>query len=196
MLYILTLDETKDALGIKDSEDDGRVTDLLTGLQGRFALQAKRTFLYAAGIEEIFDGDQQWLLVKAFPVDSITSIHISDDQEWDADSLLDDGDYTIHKSRGRLIYGTGNLKWPKGVQNIRVVYTGGLIKDDYTPAPGADTDEIEALKNALRMQANFEWRNRQNLGQQAVSAQGVNVTLAKAELLPEVKTILNGLRRY
>lgn len=196
MLYILTLDEMKDALGIKDAQDDAMVTGLLEGLQGRFDQECNRTFLYSSSIVEMFDGGQQWLLVKAFPIDAIASVHVDEAQAWTGDTLLPATAYRINKARGRIVYGAGEYYWPIGFQHIRVVYSGGLIKSDFSAAPGADSSDIEAVKRALRIQANFEWRNRQNLGQQAVSAQGVNMTLAKAELLPEVKSILNGIRRY
>jgi hypothetical protein len=169
---------------------------MLEGLQGRFDVACSRTLLYASGIEELFDGGKQWLLVKAFPIDSVTTIHLDEDQEWTADTLLDTDDYRVNKPRGRIVYGIGEYYWPTGFQSVRVVYSGGLIKSDGSAAPNADGEEIEALKRAMRIQGNFEWRNRQSLGVQSIGAQGVNVTLAKAELLPDVKEILNGLRRY
>jgi hypothetical protein len=196
MLYILTLEEMKDALGIKDADDDAQVTTLLEGLQGRFDQECNRRFLYASSTEELFDGGQQWLLVRAYPIDAVASIHVDEDQEWDEGTLLDADDYRINKPRGRIVYGTGEYFWPIGFQHIRAIYSGGLIKDDFSAAPGADTAEIESLRRAARIQANFEWRNRQNLGASNVSVAGVSLALAKAELLPEVKAILNGLRRY
>ncbi len=203
MLYVLTLDEMKDALGIKDVEDDSRVTRLLEGLQGRAAQYCHRTFLYSSGIEEFFDGDQQWLLVKSCPIDTVASVQVSDAALWDGTTLLDPSLYRINKARGRLMYGDGahsyfqtQHNWPRGSQNIRVVYAGGLLNADGSAAPNADSDDIDALRRGMHIQANFEWRNRQNLGQQAVSAQGVNVTLARAELLPEVKQIFDQLKRF
>lgn len=196
MLYVLTLDEMKDALGIKDADDDAQVTDLLEGLQGRFEAECNRRFLYGSGIEELFDGGKQWLLVRTFPIDAVASIHVDPDQVWDAGTVIDDDDYRVNKARGRIVFGTGEYYWPSGFQNVRVIYSGGLIKDDFSAAPGADTGDIESLRRAVRMQGNFEWRNKQSLGVQSIGQQGMNVSLAKAELLPEVKAILNGLRRF
>ena len=196
MLYILTLDEMKDALGIKDADDDAQVTALLEGLQGRFDQECNRRFLYGSGIEELFDGGTQLLLVRAFPIDSVTSLHVDPDRQWTADTLLNASGYACNKARGRIVYGLGEYYWPIGFQHLRVIYSGGLIKDDFSAAPGADTGDIESLRRAVRMQGNFEWRNKQNLGTSNVSVGGVSLALAKAELLPEVKAILNGLRRY
>ena len=189
MLYIVTLDEMKAILGIKDIEEDAQVTALLEGLQGRFDSECNRSFLYATGISESFDGGAMWLLPKRFPIDAVTSISVNDDP-------LDAANYIVNKARGRLAYATGSIAWPKGFQNITVVYSGGMINADGSTAPNADDGDVEALRRALRMQASFEWRNRMILGQQSVSAQGINVTLAKAALLPDVKAILDGFWRF
>jgi hypothetical protein len=48
----------------------------------------------------------------------------------------------------------------------------------------------EGLRGGFLLQAGFEWRNRLNLGKQSVGAQGANVSLAPAKLLPEVESVL------
>lgn len=196
MLYILTLDEMKDALGIKDADDDAQVTALIEGLQARADQECNRHFLYASGIEEFFDGGKQWLMVNRFPIASVASVHVDPDRQWTADTLLETTGYACNKQRGRIVYGIGEYYWPNGFQHIRVVYSGGLVTDSGVVATGADSSELDSLKRALKMQGNFEWRNKQSLGVQSIGQQGMNVSLAKAELLPEVKAILNGLRRF
>lgn len=195
MLYIVTLAQMKLELGITDPEMDAQVTSLLEGIQGAFASHCRRTFLYSSSIEQIFDGGEVWLLARAFPIDFVASIDVDEDQSWTADSLLASTDYRISKPRGRISYGVDNEAWPDGVQNIRVVYSGGLVQADGSAAPGAEAEHVDSLRRAVRMQAAFEFRNRLSLGNQSVSAQGTSVSLAPAKLLPEVQEILANLQR-
>jgi hypothetical protein len=154
-----------------------------------------RTLLRGVDVEELFDGGGRTILLGRWPVETIASVHVDDDQEWDADSLLESTDYRLNKTRGRLVYGSdGSVNWPDGVQNIRVVYTGGYVAAGSTAGTG-QTAMPDAIRRAFRLQAGYEWRNRTHLGQQSVSAQGVNISLAPAKLLPEVEEILWGLRR-
>lgn len=196
MLYIATLDEIKKALGITDNDDNDVLTRHLTGLQGRFDQQCHRRFLYGSQTE-LFDGAVTALEVERWPIDSVASVHEDLDQEWDADSLLDADDYRVNKPRGLIYYdpGEGLLKWPTGMQNIRVIYTGGFVKTTGAVAPGVDDADLDSLRRAFFMQAEFEWRNRKNLGNSSISASGVNISLAPAKFLPEVESVLSAFAR-
>lgn len=195
MLYIATLSEMKSDLGIGDPQDDTRLTAVLEGLQGVFESVLNRGLLRTESVEELFDGGERTLLLYRFPVESITSVHVSEDQEWDADSLLETTDYRLNKDRGRLVLGTdGSTRWPAGVQNVRVVYIGGYVAAGSAVSTGQYAMP-EALRRVFRLQAGYEWRNRQHLGQQSVSGQGVSVNLSPAALLPEVKTVLDTFAR-
>jgi hypothetical protein len=197
MLYILTLAEMKSELGLTDPVDDALLTQHAEALQGRFDDYLNRTLLRADGAAEIFDGGAEMLLVSRFPLEAVTSVHISAEQEWDADSLMDfdNGDYRWVAARGRIFYGEthGNL-WPEGLQNIRVVYSGGYVAAGATVDAG-QTAMPEALRGAFRQQLGYEWRNRKQLGQESVSAQGASISLAPAELLAVVKQALGPYRR-
>lgn len=195
MLYILTLNEARLELGIQDSQDDALLTQHMEGLQGRFDEHLGRTLLRGASVTELHDGGGLFLYLARFPVEAIASVHVSDDQEWDANSLLESTDYRLSAARGKLGYGIeGATPWPGGLQNIRVVYAGGYV------AAGTDAEEDqhalpEAIRRAFRLQLGFEWRNRLTMGQQSVSAQGANVSLAPAKLLPDVEAALQSYRR-
>jgi hypothetical protein len=195
MLYIKTLQEMKEELGVKDSEDDTLITDLLEGLQARFDDFLERTLLRGVDVAEIFDGGALSLATRRFPVESVSAIYIDEDQAFGSESVLTADDYRVNYSRGRIVYQLGSSEWPDGFQNIKVVYTGGFVATDATATEGQFVMPV-AVRRALSIQASFEWRNRRNLGQQSVSGQGVNISLAPAKLLPEVQEALWPFKRF
>jgi hypothetical protein len=196
-LYIATLAEIKAVLGIEDAVDNANLTLWLEGLQGRFDGFLERTLLEGADVQEIFDGDVTSLYPSRCPIERVSEIVIADDQDWADGDVLDADDYVIIHARGRILYG-GVYKWPAGRQNIRVTYTGGLFSsaNDGTAANSyVRPADVAAARRAMVMQARYEWQHRDLLGLQSLSAQGTNVNLAQAELLPEVRQTLNPLRR-
>ncbi len=203
-LYIATLDEVKADLGIGDTEDDAVLTRWLEGLQGRLDGFCNRRFLYSAAETEIVDGGVTAVLVRRFPIASVTEIIIDADQNWSADDALDSDDYRLNYRRGAIVYGIGRKKWPAGTQNIRVRYAGGFIKSDGTAADHVDDYELQLLKRAFLMQGEFEWRNRDTLGITQISHSGASkqvgagtqLAIKGITLLPEVEQTLVPLKRF
>lgn len=194
-LYIMSLANMKSVLGITDTADDALLTIWMEQLQGRFDEHCQRRFLYSASETEYFDGGTTSLFVRRWPIASIGSIIIDADQAWSADDAIDSMAYRVNHKRGSLLYGTAGVPWPCAPQGIRVVYAGGFVKSDGTAAAHVDDYELKALQRALLLQANFEWRNRKQLGLSQVSAQGNAINMAPCELLREVKDCLVPFRR-
>jgi hypothetical protein len=194
-LYIATLAEIKADLGISDSTDDAALTRLAEVIQGRFDALCQRVFLRTASAVEYFDGGERILLLEHWPVESV-AVYLDADRAFAAASLLAATEYTLNAARGRLHYGDGSVAWPDyGRQTIKVVVTGGYVAAGSSPSAG-QLAMPEGVRRALLLQVGFEWRNRRNLGQQSVSAQGANVSLAPADLLPDAKAALAPFRRY
>lgn len=192
-VYIQTLDEAKADLGITDTADNAVLTDCMESLQGRIEEHLQRTLLRGT-YTEVHDGGVRALQVKAIPIESIASIHISSDQTWDADTLLDSSDYRYKADRGLIWYGDGTYQWTAGVQNIRVVYVGAYVAAGSNPS-GVQLAMPEAIRDAFRLQLGFEWRNRRTLGQQSVSMNGQAVSLAPAKWLPAAEAALQPYAR-
>lgn len=198
MLYICTLNELKDDLGLTDVADDHVLAPWLEGLQGRFDGHCRRRFLYREGETEFFDGGRPTLYVARWPIASVSEIIIDSDQAWNPLTALETDEYRVNHQRGRILYGTSGAAWPAAPQSIRVIYSGGFVKSDGTAAAYVDAYDLTQLKRAFRMQAGYEWRNRETLGitqltQAGVSkAAGDSVLLALREmtLLPEVQSTL------
>jgi len=194
MLYIATLADMKEELGIKDSQDDNLLTNLLEGLQGRIDDFLERTLLRGENVSETLDGGVLSLALRRYPLETVSQIFIDEYQVFGTDTLLDTDDYRINYSRGRIVYQSGSSEWPEGFQNIKVVYTGGYVAIEEDAQEG-QAALPESIKRAFKMQASFEWRNRRNMGQQSVSGNGVNIQLAPAKLLPEVQDALWSYKR-
>lgn len=60
------------------------------------------------------------LLLRQYPVQSITSIHVDGDREFGDDTELTD--YEYDEDSGIVYYYDG---WPEGVRNIKIVYRAG-----------------------------------------------------------------------
>ena len=194
-LYIVQLEEMKRDLGLTDPQDDANLSMWMTGLQDRFEDYCHRKFLRSTSEVEIFDGDTTSLFLRRYPVETIATVHIDVDQDWDADSLLTSDDYLLNAARGALLYGRGTCPWPEGNQHIRVAYTGGYVAAGQAVGDG-QTAMPDSLRRAFVMQMGFEWRNRTNLGKQSASAQGYSINLAPAKFLDEVVASLQKHRRY
>lgn len=191
VLHILTLEEAKATFGITDAQDDELLTRMMAGLQARFDSLLGRKLLRAAGVEQLFSGGGFYLELERFPVESVASIHVSDDQAWTDSALLDAAVYRVIAERGLIVL-RGSVRFAFGTRNIRVVYTGGYVAAGTDPAAGqtALPDDIRSL---FEIQLGYEWRNRKTLGLSAASAQGVSITAAPAKLLP---VVVDGLAPY
>ena len=203
-LYIVTLAEMKAELGIDDTDDDSVLTEWMEGLQGRFDEFLERTLLRSASETEILDGGSRFIYTKRWPIESVTSIHIASDQDWDNGTVLDATvpDYLIDQDRGKISYGVGTYQWPDGFQNIRVIYAGGYVACDGSPT-GDQTAMPDAIRRAFFMQSGYEWRNRHTLGITQISASGaakqvgagVALDLKGKTLMPEVEQTLMPFKR-
>lgn len=187
-LYILTLAEMKAELGLIDTRDDALLTRWMEGLQGRFDTYCERTFERGSNVEETHHGGETAIYLRRFPVETISAVYV-DDEAVAADA------YRASKHRGVLRYGGAQPSaWPGGNESIRVVFTGGFVAAGET-ASATQWPMPQDLRRAFTLQLGFEWRNRANLGKQLQSAGGVYVNISEAKLLPDVRDILDSLRR-
>jgi hypothetical protein len=185
----------KGELGLPDTQDDANLTRLMTALEGRFESHLNRLLARSVAETEYLDGGSEYLLLKRFPVESVTSVHVSADQTWDATTLWASDTYVVNNLRGRIIRNVARTAWSEGAQNIRVIYAGGYVAAGDIAAAGQYAAP-EGLRLAFIMQCSFLWRNRADLGRSQINAQGAGINLAPAELLPEVTHILNEFKRY
>lgn len=190
MLYIMTIGEIRNLLGINDTREDLELESWAEPLQGRLANHCRRRFFYKT-VTEDYEGGGRYLYLRRYPIDTVSSVTIGVDTI--AVSAIE-----INERRGKVAYGH---VWP--MDTVTLTYTGGLIQSDGSAAPNADEEDVLSLKRAFGLQLNYEWRNRKTLGLSQVSQQGVSLqsgmqpslAMRNMTLLPEVQSTLQPLRR-
>ena len=131
------------------------------------------------------------LMLEAYPISSVARVEYDPERAFGStgDVLVANDDFVSDDAHGILFLEGVLLSDYR--QAIEVEYDGGL---------GANQAALEAafpeLVHAADLQVAYLARRRQNLGGSATSAAGASTTYVGAyELLPEVKSILDLLRR-
>ncbi|MCK9324719.1 MAG: hypothetical protein M0P69_04405 [Bacteroidales bacterium] len=125
---LTTYANVKEALGGDDSidNDEDMIDNLIARVSDEVEDYCRRSF-HAADYTEYYDGDNtDVLLMRNYPVNSVTSIHDDTDRVFGSDTAIDSGDIIIeatHKDKDRIRLDDDFFS--KGVQNIKVVYNAG-----------------------------------------------------------------------
>lgn len=143
-----TLANVKEYLDITGTGDDtllsnliARATRFLQDHFGRQILQATYT--------EFYDGrGSPQIMVREWPIVTVTSLHESIEQTWDASTLIAAGDYLIDLRLGRVRLKAG-IFFPS-FQGVRLIYDGG-----YATVPHSiEHATIEAVARIYRRRLN------------------------------------------
>jgi len=201
---LCTLAQLKARMGVAVDDDDALLTAIITGVSARIARacgRATRTgapCLEKASLTEVLsavDHDQAMLMLRAFPVVSITSVKEGLYGDFtDSDALVEGTSYHADLDRGTL-HRIGGA-WLHGPRTVQVIYIGG-----YTSA-GDDVGEGETalpddLVDAAIQQCQYLAQRRDDMGATGIDAgQGGGVQWAGAyKLLPDVKAVCQTFRR-
>jgi len=85
--------------------------------------------LLATSRTEYYDGDNSdTLMVRAYPLSSVTSLWIDPDRDYGTDELVDTADYTTYYAQGMVK--TDGVPLTSGHKSVKITYTGG-----YTTVP-------------------------------------------------------------
>lgn len=197
---LTTAARVKALLGLasNDTVDNTALGALISSVSRRIERHLHRELQSGVERTEVFDcwPDTDLLLVEAYPIASIASVTKAEDQDWaEGTGLVEGTGYVLHAAEGRL-YRPNNssaiaVEWPRGVQSMRVVYTGGIA---------ADTDAFVAaepdIAHACESQVVEEWRRRTGMAATTRTVQGTTATHEGAvRLLPLVQEILEPYRR-
>lgn len=160
-----TLDNVKIHLGLltSDSSQDALLTNMINASQ-RICEQYLHHPILQASYTEYYDGDGTGkLILRKWPIISVTSIHIDIDREFDSDDLADPTNYYVDSENGIIefyrAFAAGPAWFDEGIKNIKVVYSAGFasIPDDLIEA----ADEHVAW---MFRRANTEGTTQQSLG--------------------------------
>jgi hypothetical protein len=126
---LTTKERVKDRLSITNGSFDGLLDNLILAVSARIQAITGRRFIYATYTHELHDGSdlygscRAFLILKNGPVESVASVQYkpgtNTNPNW---TTISPDDYDVNLSTGviRFRYGA-----PRGMQNIRVTYTGG-----------------------------------------------------------------------
>lgn len=189
-MSLVSLADAKTYLGLTGSDNDTVIQNMLDGIDKRFEAYCKRR-LVSTTLTETLDGSGKTRLWLPQPAESITSVHVSANQEWTAANLVDASEYDIIPDHGNGRADGIRLQrydyeiWEVGRLNIRVVFLAGFA------TPPAD------LVEAAKVQFAFDYQlwDAQKKGFNIVksnSEEGWNATfLPHTELHPMAAALLD-----
>lgn len=131
---ITTLDNTKNFLRIETDADDAlleslinRATAMIEGLYCNRPIIniASSSTITLQSQTEYFDsnGETDTLILKYYPIGTITSIYDDPDRTYtDTGDLVPSTDYVVYEDEGRIKY---DGCFSEGNHSVRVIYTGG-----------------------------------------------------------------------
>ena len=178
--------------GQKSDPLDTLLPTLISDVSARFeqyldrALEATSRTIYVDAKHDL-----EVVFLEGYPVASVTSVEYDPDRAFGGagEVYVEDDDFVVDEPRGLLVFEGvvfGNYR-----QAVEIVYTGGL---------GANQAALEAafpaLVHAADLQVAYLARRRSSLGGTATAAgSGSKSYVGAYDLLPEVKNVLDGLRR-
>ncbi len=134
----LPIEECRSALNLaviptaslESSNKDNELQLYLVAAQRALELFTRRAFDGSVERTEYFDGCRYnpFLVLKSYPIVSITTLHDDLDREFDSASLISASDYFLDRNIGKIIL-KGTASFQDGEKNIKVVYKGGYIPE-------------------------------------------------------------------
>ena len=172
-MALTSLTNVKNELEITSTEYDTILNLLISNISQVIETLADRR-LEAVSLTEYYDGDNtNVLILREYPVNSITSITVNDD-------ALTTDDYELYDTIGKIVF---DSVITEGVRNIVVEYNAG-----YTTIP----DDLEMLARKLVIEA---FRMKDNPQHKSERVGAWSVTFAKSLLL-ENQMYYNILEKY
>lgn len=179
---------------ISGSGEDSTLTTLISRADAAFAAAIGLPPPTAGGIPTLEDtahtfyltGDgSQSLRLPYLPVQSITSIHDSDNRDYTSADLVAASDYELFGLEGlvRLNDSSAHGYWssvPRGIKAVAVV--------GWTSIP-------EDIKHAAGLQVAYWFKNRDHIGYTSVNQGGGTIQIQQMGLLSEVRHMLRPYRQ-
>jgi hypothetical protein len=170
----------------------GIPANLITDVSYRMAVYTgRRDWGGSESRTEYYDGGSQFLLVNYWPVTSITSINDDISHVWADSTLLDSDAYRILTDTpvdsGIIFFEYAQTVG--GVENLKVVYTGGYASQTAIPAP---------IQRAALMQIRYEMLRES--GGRFATLPGSNAGMTDVDpvgmgIIPEARILLERFRR-
>jgi len=192
---LATLSDLKLFLDIDTDHADGLLARILAGVSARSAAYCGRRLEYRAGLTEFHDGGRRALFLAAYPIVSVAEVRESPTRDFASAAVLVEGeDFLTLADAGGLVRLGG--PWPAGRRTVRVIYAAGYV--DPADEPGSDEEAVPPdLQRAVLLQARYEYQRRDRPAAARTAVAGTTAEFdGPLGLLPEVRTVLDGYRRF
>ena len=179
-MLLTSLADVKLFLEKVDIAHDDLLTMIITKVSARIETYLNTTFEKIQRTK-YFDAGRRYCYLPAFPIDLTAALTVL----LDSAVQVKDVDYVVWENEGLIefFFDTIYLQ-PK---QIVVTWTGGYLT--YSDLP-------EELQYAAVLQSAYMFRRRKDLGLSSVSMPDGSVSVnSPTDLLPDVKNILNSIRR-
>jgi hypothetical protein len=145
--------EAQDLLSADDG-DETTVTKMLEAITSMFEREAHR-HIETATITKIVNGDGTQSIYLPEQPRTITSIHVSSDQIWDAGTLIAATDYNFDNT---LVRRLGSNNWWRGWQNIQVVFVAGFanVQEDAPDVWWAAQITLQKMWSHLQAEQSYD----------------------------------------
>jgi hypothetical protein len=177
---------------------DNVIAAIGKGVAAQFERYCNRKFARVVGDKETISADRTIYILPRSPIETITQIETRDDtvagwvvQQINTIILNQD------ESKGLIEFG-----YVAGIQlsKLRITYTGGYWYDTSEDGSGLQPNGSTLLPHDLKLawflQCQEVWNRRDKLGTSIADKPTNQVQLDGLDLIPQVKTILTGLKRY
>lgn len=186
MADLSSLANIKEYLGIPTgtTEDDALLGSLLTRVQDFVRSYLGRTITDEGTITEHHDGlGKPYILLKEYPILTLTSVHDDPDRQFGSSSLIASTDL-IQETELGIIRRKFEVPFQDYKKNVQVVYTGG-----YATVPGAVEQAVIELVAS-------KYKKRGRIGIQSRSLKdGSRTFFSSRDFTTEQKSLLAPFRR-
>jgi len=201
MVKLMGLAEFKQRAGITGDKEDQRLDLLIEDVSARIQSKAGRLLERLVHTDEKHTPGGQSFEVKHPPIDTTQPVVLKEESPFVAGILFPipttvisqpvtftDNEFEVDAEDGKIWLKFREFT-PHRYPSIIVTYTGGYAKEGQ--AANERLLVPSELVRATFLQTFYEHKHHDELGLAGVSVAGASVTLAPAELLPEVRRIID-----
>ncbi len=126
-MALTTYQRLKSLLAIKpdDTNHDAVMAEIIERVSAEIVGRCRRTFEFASGITEYFDGDgvSSVVVLSRSPNVAVTSLYDDTNRTYASSSLIQPADYVVDGNTGVITL--NGFFFARSLQNIKVIYDGG-----------------------------------------------------------------------
>jgi hypothetical protein len=182
-IQLTTVSDVKLFIGKGDVTDDALILKIINWVSSEFEQYLKLP-LEQGYRTEYFNCDVRNYLIASYPIDKTATITVT----MAGTTLKKNTEFFVWEEEGRIeLFMSPYYSYPK---DLVITYLGG-----YTTGGDGTLNVPDDLKYACVLQTSFVYKRRKDIGLSSLSLpDGAISTMSPADLLPDVRKILNKYR--